>query len=123
RARGAARRGGADQGASWPPPGPSDPPRKAECPAVKDAAWPRNPIDRFILARLEAEDLDPSPEADPTTLVRRAFLDLTGLSPTPREVDAFLADSSDAGYERLIDRLLDSPRHREPTAPYLLPPP
>ena len=71
-------------------------------PAVKDAGWPRNPIDRFFLARLEAEA---------TTLIRRVYLDLTGLPPTARDVDAFLADSTDKSYEMLVDRLLDSPRY------------
>jgi Protein of unknown function (DUF1549)/Protein of unknown function (DUF1501) len=79
-----------------------EPPRKSDLPAVKDAGWPRNPIDRFFLARLEAEA---------TTLIRRVYLDLTGLSPTPRDVDAFLADSTDKSYEMLVYRLLDSPRY------------
>ena len=73
-------------------------------PAVKDAAWPRNAIDRFILARLEAEGLKPSPEADRTTLIRRVTLDLTGLPPTPAEVDAFLDERSPDAYEKLVDR-------------------
>ncbi|WP_165233307.1 DUF1553 domain-containing protein [Aquisphaera insulae] len=108
------------EGASWSTHWAFDPPRKADLPAVKDAAWPRNPIDRFILARLEAEGLHPAPPADATTLARRAYLDLTGLPPTPKEVDAFLADPSDAGYERLVDRLLDSPRYGEHMARYWL---
>ena len=77
------------------------------------AAWPRNAIDRFILARLEREGLEPSPEAARETLIRRLTLDLTGLPPTVAEVDAFLADRSPAAYERLVDRLLASPRYGE----------
>jgi hypothetical protein len=72
-----------------------------------------NPIDAFARARLEKEKLKPSPEADKTTLIRRATLDTTGLPPTPQEVDAFLADSSPEAYEKLVDRLLASPRYGE----------
>jgi hypothetical protein len=77
------------------------------------APWARNGIDRFILAKLERENLKPSPEADRVTLIRRATLDLTGLPPTPAEVDAFVADTSSDAYESLIDRLLASPRYGE----------
>ena len=73
----------------------------------------RNPIDRFILARLEREGLTPSPEADKTTLLRRVTYDLTGLPPTPAEVDAFLADRSPDAYEKRVDALLHSPRYGE----------
>ena len=82
-------------------------------PKVKNPTWPRNPIDHFILARLEKEGLTPSPEADKTTLIRRVTLDLTGLPPTPAEVDAFLADKSPDAYEKVVDRLLASPRYGE----------
>ena len=82
------------------------PPRRPAVPAVKDAAWPRNDIDRFILARLEAEGLAPQPEADRATLARRLALDLTGLPPTPEEVDALAADPAPDAVERFIDRLL-----------------
>jgi mono/diheme cytochrome c family protein len=109
-----------EQGASWTTHWAFEPPRKADLPPVKDAAWPRNPIDRFILARLEAEGLAPSPEADPTTLVRRVFLDLTGLPPTPKDADAFLADSPGDAYEKMVDRLLDSPRYGEHMARFWL---
>jgi mono/diheme cytochrome c family protein len=109
-----------EQGAAWTTHWAFDPPRKSELPAVKDAAWPRNPIDRFILARLESEGLSPSLEAEPTTLVRRVFLDLTGLPPTPKEVDAFLADTSGDAYEKLVDRLLESPRYGEHMARFWL---
>ncbi|MGA2496979.1 MAG: DUF1549 domain-containing protein, partial [Tepidisphaeraceae bacterium] len=86
------------------------PPVRPEMPAVKDAAWVRNPIDAFVLARLERDGFKPSPEASRETLIRRATLDLTGLPPTPAEIDAFLADTSADAYEKLADRLLASPR-------------
>ena len=89
------------------------PPQRPPLPAVKNTAWPRNPIDSFILARLEAEGLQPTREADRTTLVRRLTLDLTGLPPTLAEVDAFLADTSDQAYEQLVDRLLANPHFGE----------
>ena len=73
----------------------------------------RNPVDRFVFARLEREGLAPSPEADRRTLVRRLSFDLVGLPPTPEEIDAFAADPADNAYERLVDRLLASPRHGE----------
>jgi mono/diheme cytochrome c family protein len=109
-----------EQGAEWTTHWAFEPPRKTDLPPVKDAGWVRNPIDRFILARLEAEGLHPSPEAEATTLVRRVHLDLTGLPPTPKDVDAFLADGSVRGYERLVDRLLDSPRYGEHMARFWL---
>ncbi len=87
---------------------------------VRDAAWPINPIDRFILARLEAKGLVPSPRADRRTLIRRATFDLTGLPPTPGEVAAFEADGSPDAYDRLIDRLLASPRYGERWGRYWL---
>jgi hypothetical protein len=80
---------------------------------VKDAKWPRNPIDAFVLVRLEAEGLHPSPEASKNTLIRRVSLDLTGLPPTPAEVDAFVADPSPDAYEKVVDRLLASERYGE----------
>ena len=83
------------------------------CPSVRDAAWPRTDIDRFVLARLEREGLAPVGPADKLTLLRRATLDLTGLPPTPEEVDAFLADASPDAFEKVIDRLLASPRYGE----------
>ena len=82
-------------------------------PAVKNSAWVRNPIDRFILARLEKDGIKPSPEADRITLIRRLSLDLLGLPPSPREVDEFLADTRPDAYERLVDRLLASPHYGE----------
>jgi hypothetical protein len=82
-------------------------------PAVKNAQWTRNPIDRFVLARLEKEGLVPTPEADRVTLIRRLSLDLIGLPPTIEEVDAFLADTSDGACDELVNRLLDSPHYGE----------
>jgi hypothetical protein len=82
-------------------------------PEVKDQAWCRNPIDRFVLARLEGQGLHPAPQAQRETLLRRVSLDLTGLPPTPREIDAFLADKSDDAYEKVVDRLLASPHYGE----------
>ncbi|MBX3414011.1 MAG: PSD1 domain-containing protein [Pirellulales bacterium] len=89
------------------------PPVEPSLPQVKLANWPRNPIDLFVLARLEAEGLRPSPEADRYTLVRRAYLDLIGLPPTVEEADAFVFDSSPDAYEKLVDRLLASPHYGE----------
>jgi len=88
-------------------------PQPHEPPAVKDASWPKNPIDNFVLARLEKEGLKPSPEADKVTLIRRLSLDLIGLPPTPEEVDAFVADASPGAYDRLVTRLLASPHYGE----------
>jgi hypothetical protein len=78
-------------------------------PSVKNRKWPRNEIDRFILARLEKEGLKPSPEADKARWLRRVTYDLTGLPPAPADIDAFLADKSSAAYEKVVDRLLASP--------------
>ena len=89
------------------------PPGRPPLPAVENAGWPRNPIDRFVLARLEKEGLEPSPEADRATLIRRLSLDLIGLPPTLDEVDAFVADARPDAYERLVDRLLASPHYGE----------
>ncbi|WP_197446168.1 PSD1 and planctomycete cytochrome C domain-containing protein [Tautonia plasticadhaerens] len=82
-------------------------------PVVERADWPRNPVDRFLLARLESEGLDPSPEADRRTLIRRATFDLTGLPPTREEIAAFLADDRADAFDRLVARLLASPRYGE----------
>jgi hypothetical protein len=89
------------------------PVRRPELPQVRDAAWVRNGIDVFVLARLEAEGIAPSLEADRVTLIRRLSLDLLGLPPTPQEVDAFVADARPDAYERLVDRLLASPHYGE----------
>ncbi len=89
-------------------------------PAVRGREWVRNPIDAFILARLEQEGLAPSPEADKDALIRRVSLDLTGLPPTPREIDDFLADHRPDAYERLVDRLFVSPHYGEKWARHWL---
>ncbi len=102
-----------DQGAKWGKHWALEQAREHPLPQVKEGSWPRNPIDHFVLARLEAEGLKPGREADKTTLIRRASLDLTGLPPTPAEVDAFLADSRPDAYDRLVDRLLESTRYGE----------
>src|SRR5262245_15634051 len=82
-------------------------------PQVRNIEWPRNPIDYFIIARLEKAGLSPSPEADRATLIRRLSFDLLGLPPTPREIDAFLADKSPHPFENLVERILASPRYGE----------
>jgi mono/diheme cytochrome c family protein len=82
-------------------------------PAVKDSAWCRTPIDRFILARLEAKGLAPNPAVDRRRLIRRAYFDLIGLPPTPQEVEAFVNDPAADAYEKLLDRLLENPHHGE----------
>ena len=82
-------------------------------PPVTREAWARNPIDRFVLARLEAEGASPAPEADRYTLIKRLSYDLLGLPPSVAQVDAFVADTSPEAYERLVDRLLDSPHFGE----------
>ena len=82
-------------------------------PAVSDVAWPKTPIDHIILQRLQAEGLKPAPEADKATLIRRLSFDLTGLPPTTADVDAFVADNDTGAYEKLVDRLLASPRYGE----------
>lgn len=89
-------------------------------PGVKTAGWVRNPIDGFVLARLEAEGMTPSPEAARATLLRRLSLDLTGLLPTPQEVAEFLADTRPDAYERQVDRLLASPHYGEKWARHWL---
>ncbi len=89
------------------------PPMRPPLPAVKNPHWVRNPIDRFILARLDKEGLTPSPEAERVTLIRRLSLDLLGLPPTPEEVDTFCADHRPDAYECLVDRLLASPQYGE----------
>ena len=95
-------------------------PVRPPLPAVKNASWVRNPIDAFILAKLDQQGLTPAPPADPRTLARRAYFDLHGLPPTPQEVDQFVNDRSDNAYEKLIDRLLASPRYGERWGRYWL---
>ena len=112
-----------DEGANWPDTASVEggvkkhwafvAPIRPAVPGVKNKAWARNPIDNFILAKLEQENLAPSPEADKITLLRRLSLDLLGLPPTPGEVDAFLKDTSPKAYEKQVERLLASPHYGE----------
>ncbi len=89
------------------------PVQKPPVPLVKDSSWQSTPVDAFILARLEAAGVAPVPQADRRTLLRRVTFDLTGLPPTPAEMDAFLADTSPEALARVVDRLLASPRYGE----------
>jgi mono/diheme cytochrome c family protein len=110
-----------DQGADWPASADMAilnhwsflPIHRPEVPAVQNSTWVRNPIDAFVLSKLESLKVEPSPEADRTTLIRRLSLDLLGLPPTPAEVARFVADTSPSAYERLVDRLLASPHFGE----------
>jgi hypothetical protein len=88
-------------------------PQRPDLPAVRDAKWVRNPIDSFVLERLEREGIRPSLEAERERLIRRVSLDLTGLPPSPAEVDAFITETSPDAYEKVVDRLLASPRYGE----------
>jgi hypothetical protein len=96
------------------------PPTRPAVPSVKNVAWVRNPIDRFILARLEKEGLTPAPEADRRTLARRLSLDLTGLPPDPADVDTFVSDKSPNAYERLVDKFMAMPQWGEHRGRYWL---
>ncbi len=102
-----------DQGAEWETHWAFRTPVRPVRPRVENEAWPRNPIDYFVLARLEQEGLEPSGQADKARLLRRVSFDLTGLPPTPDEVEAFLADDSPAAYGKVVERLLRSPRYGE----------
>src|SRR5688500_2838921 len=102
-----------DAGAPWDTHWAYVPAARPDPPPARRAGWTRNPIDQFILARLEREGLQPSPEADKATLLRRVTYDLTGLPPTPAEVDAFLADKAPDAYEKRVDALLQSPHYGE----------
>ena len=108
-----AKRAGADHWAFQAP-------KRVPLPAVKATGWARNPIDRFVLAKLEAANLSPSPEADRATLLRRVSLDLTGLLPTQTELKDFLADKRPDAYERAVDRLIASPHYGEKWARHWL---
>jgi Protein of unknown function (DUF1553)/Protein of unknown function (DUF1549)/Planctomycete cytochrome C len=109
-----------EQGADWKDHWAYVAPKRPPQPEVRDKAWPRGDLDRFILSRLEKEGLEPSPEADKATLLRRVSFDLTGLPPTPAEVDAFLADASPDAYDKVVDRLLASPAYGERMAVHWL---
>ncbi len=122
-------RGWLTAGAVWPegrvastlgPLWSTQPLRDPRPPRVRDAAWVRNPIDAFVLARLEAAGMRPAPDASREALIRRATFDLTGLPPTFEETQAFLSDRRPDAYERLVDRLLASPRYGERWARYWL---
>jgi hypothetical protein len=95
-------------------------PKQRPLPAVRDTVWGAQPIDRWILSGLESAKLKPSPPADPITLLRRVTLDITGLPPTIQEVRAYLADAAPNRYQRLVERLLGSPRYGERMAMYWL---
>jgi hypothetical protein len=101
------------QGAPWEDHWAFIPPQRPVLPAVKDSTWPRGAMDSFVLKALESRSWKPQSEAAAETLIRRVTLDLTGLPPTPDEMEAFLADSSPNRYEQLVDRLLASPRYGE----------
>jgi hypothetical protein len=101
------------QGAPWQKHWSFLPPVRPAQPEIRDRTWPKNAIDYFVMARLEREGLQPSIEADRRTLIRRVSFDLTGLPPTPPEVDAFLRDRSANAYEKVVDRLLGSPHYGE----------
>lgn len=107
-------------GAEWQPHWSLLPPELPELPEVSDSSWERNPIDRFVLAKLEERGLTPAPEADPRTLVRRLALDLTGLPPEPGVVEAFAADPSDHAWNSLVDTFLESKHYGEHRARYWL---
>lgn len=109
-----------EQGAEWSRHWAYVAPERIPDPPVKDEAWPRNFVDRFVLARLEERGLTPSPPTDPVTLVRRLSFDLTGLPPENADVEAFAADPSDATYLALVDKYLASPAYGERMAVYWL---
>lgn len=109
-----------EQGARWQTHWAFIPPRRPELPQVANRAWPKNGMDSFILHRLQKEGLAPSPEATRAKLIRRVTHDLTGLPPTPEELDLFLADTSPQAYEKVVDRLLASPRYGERMAAWWL---
>ena len=108
------------EGATWQSHWAYETPKPPAEPEVKRKNWSRNAIDRFVLARLEKEGLKPAPEADRPTLIRRLSLDLTGLPPTPAEIDDYVQDRSPDAYERVVERLLKSPRYGEHQAKYWL---
>jgi hypothetical protein len=102
-----------EQGAAWSKHWAFEKPLRPKLPLTKNKAWAHNEIDAFVLARLEKEGLKPAPVANKETLIRRLTFDLNGLPPTPKELDAFLADKSPEACEKLVDRLLASPRYGE----------
>ncbi len=109
-----------EQGAPWKEHWAFKPPVKQEPPSVREVSWVKTPIDRFILARLEKQGLTPAPAADRRTLIRRVALDLTGLPPTPAEIEAYLKDLTPGSYERMVDHFLASPHYGEQRGRYWL---
>ena len=109
-----------EQGAKWEQHWAFVTPVRPPLPATKNGSWAKNPIDRFVLAKLEANGLEPAEEADRHNLIRRVTLDLTGLPPTPKEVEAFVKDRSQDAYEKVVDRLLASPHYGEHRGRYWL---
>src|SRR5581483_2241644 len=101
------------QGAPYEPHWAFTAPKQAPLPKVVDKSWPKNPLDYFVLARLEKKGMSPSPPADKYTFVRRVYLDIIGLPPTPEEADAFVHDNSPKAFERVVDKLLASPHYGE----------
>jgi hypothetical protein len=95
-------------------------PIRSALPPAKNSAWIKNPIDAFVLAKLEEKSLQPSSPADKRTLLRRVTFDLTGLPPSPEEIKAFVADNAPDAYEKVVRRLLDSPRYGERWAQHWL---
>jgi hypothetical protein len=108
------------EGANWQEHWAWKAPQPVTPPAVRNRAWTSNPIDRFVLARLEAQALAPTPEANRRTLIRRVALDLTGLPPQPADIETYLADTTPQAYERMVDRFLASPHYGEHRARYWL---
>ncbi len=109
-----------EEGANWEEHWSFTSPERPELPQVAKANWVRNPVDRFILARLEADSIGPAPEADRRALIRRAALDITGLPPTPEQVASFVNDPSPNAYENLVDTLMSSKAYGEHRARYWL---
>jgi hypothetical protein len=102
-----------EQGAKWSDHWSFVAPKKPSLPKISNTKWAKNPIDHFVLAHLDQQKLKPTPEANRRTLIRRVTFDLTGLPPTPAEVNAFVADKTPNAYEKVIDRIMASPRYGE----------
>ncbi|MFW5762513.1 MAG: DUF1549 domain-containing protein, partial [Cyclobacteriaceae bacterium] len=102
-----------DQGAEWKSHWSFIKPEKPKLPKVKNKEWPKNDIDYFVLKKLESKKFNPAQEADKVTLLRRLYFDLTGLPPSPEQVDEYVNDNSPGAYEKLVDKLLSSPEHAE----------
>jgi len=102
-----------EQGAEWKKHWAFIPPVKSETPEVRDKTWPRNEIDKFVLSKLESEGIEPSSRTDKTTLLRRLSFDLTGLPPTPEDIQSFVKDNSPDAYEKRVDKLLASEAYAE----------